>query len=131
MLPYFVRSENNQDLPASVYHGRGGRMNVRRPARPNRLNADFIAATQSLGFPLTTDFTGADSEGVGLRQGVIRGGRRESTARAYLRPALRRGNISAAAPMRWRCGSWLRGPRGRRGVRAGRAAARSPRRRVK
>jgi choline dehydrogenase-like flavoprotein len=93
VLPYFVRSENNQDLPASVYHGRGGRMNVCRPARPNRLNADFIAATHALGFPLSTDFTGASSEGVGLRQGVIRAGRRESTARAYLRPAMKRGNL--------------------------------------
>ncbi len=49
VLPYFLRSENNQDLPASLYHGRGGPMNVRWPARPNRLNNDFIAATESLG----------------------------------------------------------------------------------
>jgi choline dehydrogenase len=94
VLPYFIRSENNQDLPASMYHGRGGPMNVRCPARPNRLNSDFIAATQSLGFPRSADFTGADSEGVGLRQGSIRAGTRESTARAFLRPALRRGNVT-------------------------------------
>jgi choline dehydrogenase len=94
VLPYFLRSENNQDLPASSYHGRGGPMNVRRPSRPNRLNSDFIAATQSLGFPYSTDFTGADSEGVGLRQGTIRSGTRETTARAFLRPALRRGNVT-------------------------------------
>jgi choline dehydrogenase len=94
VLPYFLRSENNQDLPASLHHGRGGPMNVRRPSRPNRLNSDFIAATQSLGFPGSTDFTGADSEGVGFRQGTIRNGTRETTARAYLRPALRRGNVT-------------------------------------
>jgi choline dehydrogenase len=94
VLPYFVRSENNQDLPASVYHGHGGRMNVRRPARPNRLNSAFIDSLHGLGYPLSSDFTGANTEGVGLRQGVIRGGRRESTARAYLRPALRGGNLS-------------------------------------
>jgi choline dehydrogenase len=94
VLPYFIRSENNQDLPASLYHGHGGPMNVRRPPRPNRLNSDFIAATQSLGFPASADFTGADSEGVGLRQGTIRAGARESTARAFLRPALRRGNVT-------------------------------------
>jgi len=93
VLPYFLRSENNEDFPASTYHGHGGPMNVRRPGRPNRLNGDFIAATQRLGFPRTTDFTGADSEGVGLRQGVIRNGRRVTTARAFLRPALRRGNV--------------------------------------
>jgi choline dehydrogenase len=94
VLPYFIRSENNQDLPASQYHGRGGPVNVRRPSHPNRLNSDFIAATQSLGFPGTADFTGADSEGVGLRQGTIRAGTRETTARAFLRPALRRGNVT-------------------------------------
>jgi choline dehydrogenase-like flavoprotein len=94
VLPYFTRSENNEEVAASVYHGRGGPMNVRRPARPNRLNGAFIAATQSLGFPATSDFTGPDSEGVGLRQGVIRGGRRETTARAFLRPALHRGNVA-------------------------------------
>ena len=94
VLPYFIRSEHNQDLPASLHHGRGGPMNVRRPARPNRLNSDFIAATQSLGFPGTSDFTGPDSEGVGFRQGTIRGGMRETTARAFLRPALRRGNVT-------------------------------------
>jgi choline dehydrogenase len=94
VLPYFIRSENNQDLPASMYHGHGGAVNVRRPSRPNRLNGDFIAATQSLGFPGTSDFNGADSEGVGLRQGTIRAGRRDSTARAFLRPALRRGNVA-------------------------------------
>ena len=94
VLPYFIRSENNQDLPASLHHGRGGPMNVRRPAGPNRLNSDFIAATQSLGFPGSTDFTGGDSEGVGFRQGTIRGGTRETTARAFLRPALRRGNVT-------------------------------------
>jgi len=93
VLPYFLRSENNEDFPASTYHGHGGPMNVRRPGRPNRLNGDFIAATQRLGFPRTTDFTGADSEGVGLRQGVIRNGSRVTTARAFLRPALRRGNV--------------------------------------
>jgi choline dehydrogenase len=94
VLPYFLRSENNQDLPASLYHGRGGPMNVRWPARPNRLNNDFIAATESLGFKRSSDFTGADSEGVGFRQGTIRAGRRETTARAFLRPALRRGNVA-------------------------------------
>jgi len=94
VLPYFIRSENNQDLPASMYHGNGGPVNVRRPSRPNRLNSDFIAATQSLGFPPSADFNGADSEGVGFRQGTIRAGRRDSTARAFLRPALRRGNVT-------------------------------------
>jgi choline dehydrogenase len=94
VLPYFLRSENNQDLPVSRYHAHGGPMNVMRPRRPNRLNTDFIQATRSLGFPGTEDFTAATNEGVGFRQGVIRAGRRETTARAFLRPALARGNVT-------------------------------------
>ena len=94
VLPYFVRSENNEDLPASLYHGHGGPLNVRRPSPPNQLCNDFIEATRSLGFPLTMDLTGADSEGVGLRQGLIRAGQRETTARAFLRPALRTGRVT-------------------------------------
>jgi len=94
VLPYFLRSENNQDLPASRYHGHGGPMNVMRPRRPNQLNSDFIEATHSLGFPRTDDFTAATNEGVGFRQGVIRAGKRETTARAFLRPALARGNVT-------------------------------------
>jgi choline dehydrogenase len=94
VLPYFLRTENNQDLPASRYHGHGGPMNVMRPRRPNQLNSDFIEATQSLGYPRTEDFTAATNEGVGFRQGTIRAGRRETTARRFLRPALARGNVT-------------------------------------
>src|SRR5580698_10318894 len=94
VLPYFLRTENNQDLPASKYHGHGGPMNVMRPRHPNQLNRDFIAATESLGFPGTSDFTGETNEGVGFRQGILRAGRRETTARAFLRPALARGNVT-------------------------------------
>jgi choline dehydrogenase len=94
VLPYFLRSENNQDLPASRYHAHGGPMNVMRPRHPNQLNNDFIEATQSLGFARTEDFTGVSNEGVGFRQGTIRGGRRETTAKTFLRPALARGNVT-------------------------------------
>jgi choline dehydrogenase len=94
VLPYFLRTENNQDLPVSRYHAQGGPMNVMRPRNPNPLNHDFISAALSLGFPRTDDFTGITNEGVGLRQGVIRAGRRETTAKSFLRPALSRGNVT-------------------------------------
>jgi choline dehydrogenase-like flavoprotein len=93
VLPYFTRSENNEDFPPSAYHGRGGPMNVRVARRPNRLNLDFIESVQSLQFRACPDFNGPNPEGVGLRQGSIRGGMRETSARAFLKPALRRGNV--------------------------------------
>ena len=41
VLPYFLRSENNQDLPASRYHGHGGPMNVMRPRAPESAQQRF------------------------------------------------------------------------------------------
>jgi choline dehydrogenase len=95
VLPYFKRSENNQDLVDPKHHGHGGPINVRHIARPNRLNQDFLAAFASFGeYPACADLTGAKPEGYGLRQGTIRRGRRDSTANAFLRPALSRANLS-------------------------------------
>ena len=92
-LPYFTRSENNQDYPTSVYHGRGGPMNVSTPGPPNPLNQGFIDSALALGFPACADLTGPNPEGVRRRQGTIRDGRRETTARAFLAPARRNGNL--------------------------------------
>lgn len=93
VLPYFTRTEHNEDYPASVFHGHGGPVNVKLVANPNRLNHAFMRALGSLQFPACADFNGPDPEGYGRRQGLIRDGRRETTAGAMLRPALARGNI--------------------------------------
>lgn len=91
VLPYFTRNENNEDFPASVYHGRGGPVNVKYPAgdKANPLNRAYLDALASLQFKHCPDFNGSDPEGYGFRQGLIRDGRRESTARAMLWPAAR------------------------------------------
>jgi choline dehydrogenase len=95
VLPYFIRSEHNQDHVDSPYHGHDGPMNVRHIRRPNRLNQDFLAAFGAMGeYPRSDDLTGAQPEGYGLRQGTIRNGRRDSTANAFLRPALSRPNLA-------------------------------------
>jgi choline dehydrogenase len=93
ILPYFRKSEHNENFGPSVYHGRGGPMNVRKVTRPNPLNFSFFDALASLGYFYRDDLNGADSEGMGLRQLSIRGGMRETTASALLRPALGRRNL--------------------------------------
>jgi choline dehydrogenase-like flavoprotein len=93
VLPYFVRSENNEAFDGSPYHGKGGPMNVKSIKRPNRLNAVFLEAMRTLQFRRNDDFNGPDNEGYGLRQGTIRGGYRESEATAYLKPAMSRANL--------------------------------------
>jgi choline dehydrogenase-like flavoprotein len=51
---------------------------------------DALAALQ---FPACPDFNGPNPEGYGRRQGLMRNGQRETTAKNMLRPALARGNI--------------------------------------
>jgi choline dehydrogenase len=94
VLPYFRRSEHNENFGDSVYHGRRGPMTVRQVTRPNPLNAAFFAALGELGVPARSDLNGADSEGMALRQLTIRGGTRVTTANALLRPAMSRPNLT-------------------------------------
>lgn len=93
VLPYFRKSEHNEDFGPSVYHGRDGPMNVRNVRGPNPLNFAFFDALAGLGFQARADLNGADSEGMGLRQLSIRRGTRETTASALLRQALKRANL--------------------------------------
>jgi len=94
VLPYFIRSENNETWRNSPYHGAGGPMNVIDIKRPNPLIATFLEAMASLQFKRCDDFNGPDPEGYGPRQATIRNGRRESEATAFLRPAKNRRNLT-------------------------------------
>ncbi len=51
VLPYFLRSENNQDLPASRYHAHGGPINVMRPRRPEPPQLGFHRGHPQPGLP--------------------------------------------------------------------------------
>lgn len=94
VLPYFLRSENNDAYADSPYHGQGGPMNVTHIRRPNPMTPAFLEAMAGLGFQRNDDFNGPSPEGYGPRQGTILKGRRVSTATAYLRPASQRGNLT-------------------------------------
>jgi choline dehydrogenase-like flavoprotein len=94
VLPYFCKSEHNENFAPSVFHGNGGPFNVRSITHPNPLNFAFFEAMRELGFQTRTDLNGADSEGMALRQVAIRNGTRETSASALLRPALKRRNLT-------------------------------------
>jgi choline dehydrogenase-like flavoprotein len=94
VLPYFIRSENNTAFRASPWHGATGPMYVSDIRKPNPLNAVFADAMSSLQFRHCDDFNGPEPEGYGLRQGAIRGGRRESGVTAFLKPAMKRPNLT-------------------------------------
>ncbi|HEY3566659.1 MAG TPA: choline dehydrogenase [Thermoanaerobaculia bacterium] len=93
VLPYFKKAEH-QERGASEYHGTGGPLNVADQRSINPLSHAFLAAAGELGFPGNDDFNGAEQEGFGFYQVTQKGGKRCSAAAAYLKPALRRPNLT-------------------------------------
>ena len=94
VLPYFKKSENNEQFRDSPYHGVGGPLNVADCESYNPLTEIMLEAADSLQLPRTNDFNGREQEGFGRRQVTIRGGRRESAATAFLRDARSRNNLT-------------------------------------
>jgi choline dehydrogenase-like flavoprotein len=91
LLPYFRRAEGNT-RGESELHGSEGPLVVSDLRAPRQLTHRFIEAAVNYGLPANKDFNGPTQEGVGLNQTTIKNGRRWSTANAYLRPALKRGD---------------------------------------
>lgn len=93
VLPYFKRAEGHLHGGDS-YHGSDGPLAVFAPnieAAP--LAAAFVGAAAQAGYPLSQDVNGEQQEGFGRIDRTTRNGRRWSTARAYLRPALARSGL--------------------------------------
>ena len=94
VLPYFKKLEDHA-WGASEFHGAGGPVYVSDVSSSvHPLCATFLKACAALDIPYTRDFNGAASEGAGLWQVTIRNGVRVSSASAYLRPAMRRPNLT-------------------------------------
>src|SRR3546814_17546185 len=55
----------------------------------------WIEAAKQSGYPHTEDYNATQQEGIGRSQYTIRDGRRRSAAVAFLRPALKRPNLTA------------------------------------
>src|SRR5258708_24714948 len=90
--PYIERSEGRVDAAGRV--SGGGPLDVKDVTpflHPMRRN--WTDAAAELGLPLPDDFNGSHPEGLGCYQVTIRNGLRTSAADAFLRPALRRGNV--------------------------------------
>ncbi|HEY2574713.1 MAG TPA: GMC family oxidoreductase N-terminal domain-containing protein [Streptosporangiaceae bacterium] len=93
LLPYFRRAEDNS-RGSSAYHGAGGPLRVQDAGHRSPLTKAFVEAAIACGLPANDDFNGAQQDGAGFYQVTQRGGRRWSTADAYLRPAMSRPNLT-------------------------------------
>ena len=93
LLPLFRRSEDQQ-RGGNAFHGTGGPLAVSDPRSRFPVVQAFLAAAQEAGIPANNDFNGEVQEGVGPFQLTVRDGRRSSTARAFLHPALQRRNLT-------------------------------------
>jgi len=93
VLPYFKKAENQERGP-SEYHGVGGPLNVCDRRYTNPLSYAFVDACKELGIPANPDFNGTQNEGAGVFQTTQKNGARWSTVNAYLKPALRRPNLT-------------------------------------
>src|SRR5437764_2757196 len=92
VLPHFKRLEDHF-LGESEHHGTGGGWRIEAP----RLSWDILdavgAAAEQMGIVKIPDFNVGDNEGVGYFHVNQKRGRRWSSARGFLKPALRRPNL--------------------------------------
>jgi choline dehydrogenase len=93
LLPYFKRAERRLDGP-DPYHGDDGPLHVFSPdLGQSELAAAFVQAGCEAGYGFTADVNGARQEGFGPVDRTTGGGRRWSSARAYLTVAKTRPNL--------------------------------------
>jgi choline dehydrogenase len=88
------RAMEDNEAGGDAWRGAGGPLFVSaNRADTHPLVARYIAACEGVGLRHNPDFNGAEQEGAGIYQLTVKGGRRNSAARAFLHPAVRRGNV--------------------------------------
>ncbi|XP_072045748.1 uncharacterized GMC-type oxidoreductase Mb1310-like isoform X2 [Amphiura filiformis] len=96
VLPYFLKAENgiSSSFAGSEFHNVGGPVTVSKPHRPTMVSSAFIEAGIELGYK-NVDVMSGDIIGFGdLPASIDADGKRASTARAYVHPAMKRNNFT-------------------------------------
>lgn len=94
-LPYFRRMENCLAANADdQLRGKSGPLILERGPATNPLFGGFFAAAQEAGYPLTDDVNGFRQEGFAAFDRNVFKGQRLSASRAYLRPVMKRKNLT-------------------------------------
>jgi choline dehydrogenase len=92
VLPYFMKMEDHQN-GANEVHGVGGPIAICDTPPSNEASTRFLEAAVRAGIPQLDDLNTGDQRGIGLVQGNIRNGRRNSTAKGFLTPSRQRKNL--------------------------------------
>lgn len=87
------REIEDNEAGGSDLRGVGGPLFISANRAQHPLVAPFVAACATAGIAPNADFNGPEQEGAGSYQLTVKGGRRNSAARAFLRPALKRRNV--------------------------------------
>jgi choline dehydrogenase len=93
VLPYFKKAEH-YERGGNDYAGGAGPLNVAEQRSVNPITRACLEAAVEAGLSRTDDFNGRTQEGVGLALLTQKNGARYSTATAYLKPALKRPNLT-------------------------------------
>ncbi|WP_425339143.1 choline dehydrogenase [Azorhizobium doebereinerae] len=93
VLPYFQRAESRRE-GGDTYRGASGPLATQYGKAENPLYNVFVDAAKQAGYPATADINGAQQDGFGRMDMTVKDGVRWSAANAYLKPALKRANLS-------------------------------------
>lgn len=93
VLPLYRQIEDWHG-PVSALRGVGGPLHVAPPVDPNPIAAAFVASGAAVDLPIIEDNNGLQMEGTSFFNMTIKDGKRNSVARAYLRPAMSRTNLT-------------------------------------
>lgn len=93
LLPFFSKLEDCTFSDSAERH-KGGPVGVTRLQADDEISRRFLSACEEAGLARNPDYNAGSNEGAACLQLSTRNGRRCSTARAYLRPAMGRSNLT-------------------------------------
>jgi choline dehydrogenase len=93
VLPYFRRAETHLE-GGDDYRGSDGPLATRTGALANPLYRTFVMAAREAGYGESADLNGYRQEGFGKLDMTVARGTRSSAANAYLKPAMKRPNLT-------------------------------------
>ncbi|MEP0393006.1 MAG: GMC family oxidoreductase N-terminal domain-containing protein [Erythrobacter sp.] len=93
VLPYFKDIEGYAEESVSDLRGTKGNLHIEKLRKPHRLSDVFVEAAAETGIPANPDYNGASQEGAAIVQVTQKRGWRQSSSKAFLKPALQRKNV--------------------------------------